>query len=618
MAERPPWPERRRRNRRPKACRVCRARKVRCDFEKPCGTCVLHYHPQLCIYDRVSTTIHERSDLAAESPTDRSTSRGSPHSHSPILQTRRRTCVDSSTSPSITQPDDLLAILDHIAVGAKASCEKDAINGQVTFVGRRAHATVFRTLLSYLPERTLPDSASVETVFGLTNRTISQPFVSLWNTTARVTVGDIVHSLPLAEICLRYYHSYQQTGHLFFPVIDDIGALERNLCTVLERLITEDDEQSSFPPQLAAHLPHSELAGYALLFAVLASGCQSCLVADDDDQLALSSRVFVACSFECLSLANLHVSPSSETIQAILILADVNCNDGNPGVTMSMLGMATQQAQSLGMHTRSDCPCSSPTCECFQTVQPLWRAILTLDSKLSMTYDRVPVTAAFSNNHNHLQSLVCASRLEFWDCLFNLHRLQIQWQSLGSHDACASIHGDTIGSYLDNTAQLGQLARSMKSALCQPNSVQATLEQLVFTIHLDFFEGTLHLQAAIAKTHSKETRLRHFHDMIPKFCSVIGAYLKLRRLSPIAKLAWDMSRAFKSSAMLLAAFEVILSDSLSGHVLQQLTQLLPDSSNLHTWRDNPMRSSCHAGVETLCRLLQSRSHVSVAVAEGGE
>lgn len=616
-AERPPRPEQRRRNRRPKACRLCRTRKVRCDYREPCGTCVLRHHPQRCSYDRASGTTQERSYLAAESPTGRSVSRGFRSSHSPALHTQWQSGVNGARSPSDPSPDDLLAMLDHMAADATASCETDAMTGQVTFVGRRAHATLFRTLLSYLPEQTLPPTASVEAVFGLTNRTISQPFVSLWNTTARVTVGDILRSLPSAETCLRYYRSYQQICHPFFPVIHDIGVFERNLCVVLERLVAEADEPSSSLTQLAAHLPRAELAGYALLFAVLASGCQSCLVAEGDSQLALYSRVFVACSFECLSLANLYVSPSCETIQAILILASVNCNDGNPGVAISMLGMAAQQAQGLGLHTKCECTCSSPICECLDVWQPLWRAILILDSKLSMTYDRVPITS-LTDSHNRLQSLICASRLEFWDCLFHLHCLQIQWQSLGGHDTRASIQGDVTESYLEHTAQLGQIARSVKSSLCRPNSVQTTLEQLIFTVHLDFFEGALHLQAAVAMKQSNERRLRHFHDMISKYCSVIRAYLKLRALSPMAKLAWEISRAFKSAAILLAAFEAILRVSLSERLLHQLAELLSASSSLRTWRDDPVPSSCRAGVETLRRLLQLQPCVPVAVAEGAK
>ncbi|KAF2669482.1 hypothetical protein BT63DRAFT_261924 [Microthyrium microscopicum] len=611
-----PRAERRRRNRRPKACRLCRTRKVRCDYQQPCGTCVLRDHPQLCGYDGISIAFQELSHFAVKSPTIQSTSKAPCSSQSPCLETPRQDGVDGATSRSGTLPNEVLDILDHVATNATASRETDADTGQVTFVGRRAHATLFRTLLEYLPKKTLPLPNSVEAIFGVTNRTISQPFVSLWNTTARVTIGDIMRSLPSAETCLRYYSSYQQVSHPFFPVIHDLGAFERNLCAVLERLVAQTEESSSSSTQLAGDLPRAELAGYALLFAVLASGCQCCLVAEDDNQLALSSRVFVACSFECLSIANMFVSPSPSTIQANLILASVICNDGNPGVTMSMLGMAAQQAQGLGMHTRCECLCSSPTCECLETVQPIWRAIMILDSRLSLTYDRVPVTT-LSESYDHIQSLNCASRLEFWNCSFSLHRLQLQWQSLGSKTTHTSIPVKIIESYLKHTDQLGRFALSDKSALCNPSSVQATLEQLLFTLHLNFFEGTLHLHAAISPLHSTTKRVRHFHAATSNFCLVIKSYLKLWRLSPIAKLSWDVIRAFKSSAIMLAAFEVILRDNLSGGVLKQLAKLMENGESLRTWRDDPVPSSCQAGVETLRRLLALRYPSPVADPDDG-
>ncbi|PVI02575.1 hypothetical protein DM02DRAFT_298750 [Periconia macrospinosa] len=621
--EQPPRTEPRRRNRRPKACPPCRARKVRCDYQLPCRTCVRRQHPQLCSYNSLDRPLltEERSHFedAAGSLTDRIASKN-PHPsrhNSPALQAQRQSWsgVEGAAIPSDTSLKDLAQltiILDHTAKDATASCETDADTGKVTFVGCRALANIFRALLSYLPEHTIPPSTSVEAAFGLTNRTISQPFISLWNTTARVTVGDILRSLPSAEACLKYYRSYQQICHPFFPIIPDMGAFEGYLCVVLERLVAEADESSSSSTHLAAHLPRAELVRYALLFAVLASGCQSCLVSEGDHQLALSSRVFVACSFECLSLANHYVVPSPETIQTILILASVNCNDGNPSVSMSMLGIAVQQAQGLGLHCRCECTCGLPSCHCPQIWHPLWRAILIMDSNLSMIYDRVPITP-LCDRLSCLQSLVCASHLEFQDCLFVLHSLQIQWQSLGGHNTRASIQGDVIESYLKHIAHLGQIARSDKSSLSSPNSVQATLEQLLFTVHLDFFEGILHLHAAIAITHSTETRVCHFHDMVSKFCSVMSTYLKLRRLSPIGELAWELNRASKSSALLLASFEAILQVNLSGRLFDQLPHLLSTSARRRKWRDEPATSSCSAGIKTLCRLLELKSGVPVEV-----
>jgi hypothetical protein len=280
-----------------------------------------------------------------------------------------------------------------------------------------------------------------------------------------------------------------------------------------------------------------------------------------------------------------------------------------------LLGMAVQQAQGLGMHTRREHACSLPTCECRETFEPLWRAILILDSRLSMIYDRVPLTSC-SDDHSRLQSLICAQRLEFWDCQFDLYCLQIQWQSLGGHNSRTLIPEDVVDSYLEHTAQLRQVANSDKSSLSSPKSVQSTIERLVFTMHLDFFAGTLHLQAAVVVTHSSERRLHHFHDMVSKFCSVISAYFKLRQLSPIANLAWDIIRAFKASAILLAAFEVILRINLSGRLLQQLAELMSARSDLRTWRDEPVPSSCSAGIETLGRLLQIQYCVPIEAHRG--
>jgi hypothetical protein len=313
----------------------------------------------------------------------------------------------------------------------------------------------------------------------------------------------------------------------------------------------------------------------------------------------------------------MYINPSSGTIQTLLILASVSCNDNNPGVAMSFLGMAAQQAQGLGLHLRRECNCNLnlPTCECFDTWQPLWRAILILDSKLSLNYDRVP-TGSFSRSDNLLQPVMDASSLHFEKCFFALHCLQLQWQSLGPHKTQTSVEGATIKSSLDQVAQLAQIAHSDMSSLCRPSSVQAILEQLVFKIQLDFFEGTLHLQAATATTLPAQYRLSHFHDMITNFCSVLKACLKLRRLSPIAELAWEINRAFKSSALLLAAFEVILDVSLCAGLLHKLADLLAASSSMRQWRNDPVPSSCHAGLETLFRLLRIPPNPPLVDVEG--
>ncbi|KAH9816479.1 hypothetical protein DFH28DRAFT_891150 [Melampsora americana] len=39
---------------RPPACRACKRRKSKCDFEQPCSTCILHSTTDLCVYDKLA------------------------------------------------------------------------------------------------------------------------------------------------------------------------------------------------------------------------------------------------------------------------------------------------------------------------------------------------------------------------------------------------------------------------------------------------------------------------------------------------------------------------------------------------------------------------------------
>lgn len=608
---------RQKRNRTTKACHPCHTRKVRCDFGQPCRTCIRRHQPQLCNYGRTSGTTQGRLPRADDVVPKGTT----PESFQAPAGSVRRTEQQSIANGAGLSSDDsssptVITLLEHIAANITASCGMDIDTGNKTFVGRRAHANYFRALLSHLPQQMLPLSASVEEIFGLTNRTISQPFVSLWKGTTELTLGTLLHSLPSVEDCIKYFHSYRQIDHDFCPIIHDIEAVERQLCTLLELLIAQAAESTSSSMQLAEKLSQDALVEYALLFAVLASGCQSCLVAGVDDSLALTARVLVACSYNCLSLANLYVSPSTGTIQVMLILANVSCNDGNPGVASGLLGLAAQQAQGLGLHQWCRCFWSPSQCECLHNVQPLWRAILMLDSRLSMHFDRIP-TAPLPASDRPLHQLSSNPRVNFQDCLFELYCLQSRWQSLAGRGVCGSNLDDTTDSYLKHVAQLGRIARNDNLSEGRlKTTIQATVEQLIFTIHLDFFGGTLHLHSAVAMTSTTESRVHHFQQMVSNLCSVMNAYLKLRRLSPIAMLAWEICRAFKSSAILLTTLEVILQDDLTRNSLHEVAEHFSNSADYYTWRDNPLRSSCHAGVETLRRLVTLRNSMHSLIHNG--
>lgn len=61
---------RRRRFRTAKACYPCRRRKVKCDLNQPCGTCISREHPDLCDYT-TNTFIGAESSTSEQSPSTR-------------------------------------------------------------------------------------------------------------------------------------------------------------------------------------------------------------------------------------------------------------------------------------------------------------------------------------------------------------------------------------------------------------------------------------------------------------------------------------------------------------------------------------------------------------------
>ncbi|RFU79394.1 phenylacrylic acid decarboxylase [Trichoderma arundinaceum] len=61
---------RRRRFRTAKACYPCRRRKVKCDLNQPCGTCISREHPDLCDYT-TNTFTGAESSTSEQSPSAR-------------------------------------------------------------------------------------------------------------------------------------------------------------------------------------------------------------------------------------------------------------------------------------------------------------------------------------------------------------------------------------------------------------------------------------------------------------------------------------------------------------------------------------------------------------------
>ena len=118
---------------------------------------------------------------------------------------------DTSTSTGIGNegyapgdpPEQLLPLLNYIAHNLTESWETDKLTKNTTFLGRNSSANFFRRLSAIHIYDLLPLDISIESAFGLTNRTTLHPFGSLW-VTVHVTLGDVLQALPGLETCTRY------------------------------------------------------------------------------------------------------------------------------------------------------------------------------------------------------------------------------------------------------------------------------------------------------------------------------------------------------------------------------------------------------------------------------
>lgn len=86
----------------------------------------------------------------------------------------------------------------------------------------------------------------------------------------------------------RYYRAYSSIAIPFVPYLLDQEDFERRLVSVVQILSETLDD--SILSQAAADMSYRDLSGYALIFAVLASGCQ---FADEiTSERILTTRVF--------------------------------------------------------------------------------------------------------------------------------------------------------------------------------------------------------------------------------------------------------------------------------------------------------------------------------------
>ncbi|KAI3576270.1 hypothetical protein IWW34DRAFT_808173 [Fusarium oxysporum f. sp. albedinis] len=204
-----------------KACLPCRERKVRCNHQQPCQTCVKRGHSDLCFYDQ---------PRASSSPT--------PQPHQPELQA---TTESSHCSNNATHP------------GRPVSRNGSVSNTSPSLLGDNSIISVAK------PDTTQPHSNNERRTAFETGILPLLGMDGASDVGLGTSAGRSETTLALDQDMISLFGFYRDRVHSFQFVIDDLAEIEKLICSLLNR---------EFQVQ---HIDNHSLC---LLHAIMAAGAQ--------------------------------------------------------------------------------------------------------------------------------------------------------------------------------------------------------------------------------------------------------------------------------------------------------------------------------------------------------
>ncbi|OAP61621.1 hypothetical protein AYL99_03824 [Fonsecaea erecta] len=386
----------------PKACYACHRRKVKCDRNLPCDSCVKRDHPELCSYERptkkrriaLSGALAQHDGVGSESPIQQQTG---PNITVPreqwerlnreLQQLRGMARPDEQLSPALLPTD-----LDDPNVAGTHSrgdeTDREGIHAPSNQMGMMHLGS--RSVLAYMMglgrSKTAQDTAkslleeNILPKLGLDNESATYPFVDLWSTDSSMQdVNGLCKAIPDDELCNEFFVAYRDIACTIYPVVPDASSFEDTLHFMLSNRARALRDNLELDP----NKPYGvTLPWLSLVFAVFASGSQS------SDRPAkereLTSQVYICCSYQALRMSNFLTHPCLETIEASLIIGNVLSYNMNPGVAYIFLGMTLRMAFSIGLQINSQQFTDAEK----WTRRRIWWALAWQDSHFAVSYDR--------------------------------------------------------------------------------------------------------------------------------------------------------------------------------------------------------------------------------------
>lgn len=200
----------------PKACYACHRRKVKCNRELPCDSCVKRDHPELCSYER--PTKKRRIAMTTHFPQGDGTD-----VKDPSLQSGPNVTVPKEQWERVTK--ELADLKDHLAATQNGDVADDAAKEDAEEPDRMGiHAPSnqmgtmhvgSRSVLAYMMglsrTKSAQDSAlhmlndNILPKLGLDNDSVTYPFVDLWSTDSSMKdIDGLCSAIPADNLCKEY------------------------------------------------------------------------------------------------------------------------------------------------------------------------------------------------------------------------------------------------------------------------------------------------------------------------------------------------------------------------------------------------------------------------------
>ncbi|KAF2835129.1 hypothetical protein M501DRAFT_942576 [Patellaria atrata CBS 101060] len=604
-----------------KACYPCRQRKVKCDQNVPCKTCVAREHPDLCTYHppaethppakRISvgtsqnggnyngtvyyapghsgngTAVHNgnRTVTIPREDWDRLCSKldtveralsdlkgafrhmGNPH---PTPSTHSPSASTSAPTPSKPTLD---SASQHVAT--HGIHDGKTLSGQIVHVGGSSVPALVMALAQ--GENKRPDvqellSKSVLPLFGLDNESSLYPFVDLWGlphgSLARIV--ELVKALPIDAELMSFFRHFRDTQHVTYPAIADIEKFEGDLVGFL---INRGNAQAT--GRESEGLTEQTIYGKSiqwigLLFATLASGCQCSTVSRKEREL--TSQVYVCCSFECLRLTNFLSHVTVRNIQTLLILGNVISNNMNAGVAWSILGLTIRLSQSLGLHKM----CPPDTDHQIKKMKTrTWWAVLWQDSLLSITYDRAPSTTYTEYSMPVLDSAPPGNK-RYSECMYKLAKIGLE---IGQERAKPQEPEEMMQRIKEHRHELQDImldaAEHLKdSRRC--TSFREQLEHWALYLHISYITSELCRPAISPATATYDVSKTLRKTCIDSLINTIEAFCGIQNTTVFASRSWAAVHRALSSALLLGILGEPARNDRARNLIIDLITILTD------------------------------------------